>query len=208
MCTLLIACVLHILTLANPCYLCWSIANHTKTSTEEDIWRWSDSLNFLRAEILVEHANSPCLQSRGFVVMTVSRLFNGTTTKRTACVTRSTELGGGGGARTLKTVFCCAFGGSKYSKHRIGWRELSSVSEKRGILTTFVRWLLCNFNHCAKTAKNCRKKQTMVVERSIDGAKKHKWRKAKNFYSLVLLSLSELKEKSWLFYSLVAGWDA
>ena len=40
-----------------------------------------------------------------------------------------------------------------------GWRELSSVSEERGISTTFVGhgWLLCNFNCCAKTAKLCRK---------------------------------------------------
>ena len=38
-----------------------------------------------------------------------------------------------------------------------GWHELSSSSEERGISTTFVGWLLCDFNCCAKTAKTCRK---------------------------------------------------
>ena len=66
-----------------------------------------------------------------------------------------------------------------------GWRELSLIYEERGISTMFVGWLLCDFNRCPKLRKFVEKIQTMVNERSINGAKKRKWRKTKDFHSLV-----------------------
>ena len=66
-----------------------------------------------------------------------------------------------------------------------GWRKLSLIYEERGISTTFVGWLLCDFNRCPKLRKFVEKIQTMVNERSINGAKKRKWRKTKDFHSLV-----------------------
>ena len=66
-----------------------------------------------------------------------------------------------------------------------GWRELSLIYEERGISTTFLGWLLCDFNRCPKLRKFVEKIQTMVSERSINGAKKRKWRKTKDFHSLV-----------------------
>ena len=66
-----------------------------------------------------------------------------------------------------------------------GWRELSLIYEERGISTTFVGWLLCDFNRCPKLRKFVEKIQTMVNERSIHGAKKRKWRKTRDFHSLV-----------------------
>ena len=50
---------------------------------------------------------------------------------------------------------------------------------------TFVGWLLCDFNRCSKLRKFVEKIQTMVNERSIDGEKKRKGRKTKDFHSLV-----------------------
>ena len=57
-------------------------------------------------------------------------------------------------------VFCGAFGGgSKWDKHLIGWRELSSIYKEREISSDvcWVAALRWNFNRCAKTAKTCTK---------------------------------------------------
>ena len=47
----------------------------------------------------------------------------------------------------------------------MAWSYLSSIYEERGISTTFVGWLLCDFNRCPKLRKFVEKKiQTMVNE--------------------------------------------
>ena len=107
-------------------------------------------------------------------------LLNGATIERIACVTQSTELDG-----DAENGLLLRFRLHKVRQASKGWRELSSIYEERGISTTFVGWLLCDFNRSPKLPKFVEKVQTMVNERSIDGAKKRKWRKTKNFHSLV-----------------------
>ena len=130
-------------------------------------------------EILVEHVHSPCLPFRE---LTVPRLLNGATIERIACVTQSTELDG-----DAENGLLLRFRPQQVRQASKGWRELSSIYEERGISTTFVGWLLCDFNRCPKlrNSKFVEKIQTMVNDRSIDGAKKRKWRKTKLFHSLV-----------------------
>ena len=100
---------------------------------------------------------------------------------RAECVlTRSTELDG-----DAENGLLLRFRLQQVRHASKGWRELSSIYEERGISTTFVGWLLCDFNRCPKPRKFVEKIQTMVNERSIDGAKKRKWRKTKYFHSLV-----------------------
>ena len=129
-------------------------------------------------EILVEHVHFPCLPFRE---LAVPWLLNGATIERIACVTQSTELDGDAENGLLLRFRLQQVQASK------GWRELSSIYEERGISTTGVGWLLCDFNRWLKLRKFVEKKkiQTMVNERSIDGAKKRKWRKTKDFHSLV-----------------------
>ena len=128
-------------------------------------------------EILVEHVHSPCLP---FSELTVPWLVNGATIERIARVTQSTELDG-----DAENGLLLRFRQQQERQASKGWRELSSIYEARGISTTFVGWLLCDFNRCPKQRKFVEKIQTMVNERSIDGAKKRKWRKTKDFLSLV-----------------------
>ena len=127
-------------------------------------------------EILVEHVHSPCLPFRE---LTVPWLLNGATIERIACVTQSTELDG-----DVENGLLLRFRLQQVRQASKGWRELSSIYEERGISTTFVGRLLCDFNRCPKLRKFV-EIQTMVNERSIDGAKKRKWRKIKDFHSLV-----------------------
>ena len=128
-------------------------------------------------EILVEHVHSPCLPFRQ---LTVPWLLNGATIERIACVPQSTELDGDAeNGVLLRSRLQQVRQASK------GWRELSSIYEERGISATLVGWLLCDFNRCSKLRKFVEKIQTMVNERSIDGAKKRKWRKTKDFHSLI-----------------------
>ena len=130
-------------------------------------------------EILVEHVHSPCLPFRE---LTVPWLLNGATIERIACVTQSTELDG-----DAENGLLLRFRLQQVRQASKGWRELSSIYEERRISTTFVGWLLCDFNRCPKQRKFVEKIQTMVNEQSIigDGAKKRKWRKTKYFHSLV-----------------------
>ena len=128
-------------------------------------------------EILVEHVHSPCLPFRK---LTVPWLLNGATIERIACVTQSTELDG-----DAENGLLLRFRLQQVRQASKGWHELSSIYEERGISTTFVGWLLCDFNCCPKLRKFVEKIQTMMNERSIDGAKKRKWRKTKYFHSLV-----------------------
>ena len=97
-----------------------------------------------------------------------------------ACVTQSTGLDG-----DAEKGLLLRFRLQQVRQATKRWRELSSVYEERGNSTTFVGLLLCDFNRCPKLRKFVEKIQTMVNERSIDGAKKRKWRKTKDFHSLV-----------------------
>ena len=128
-------------------------------------------------EISVEHVHSPCLSFRE---LTVPWLLNGATIERIACVTQSTELDGD--AENGLELFCCAFGCSKYDKHR---KDGVSFHRFRGTRNfDDVCWVTAlRLQSLPETAKICRK-NTMVNERSIDGAKKRKWRKTKDFHSL------------------------
>ena len=96
-------------------------------------------------EILVEHVHSPCLPFRE---LTVPWLLNGATIERIACVTQSTELDG-----DAEPVFCCAFGCSKYDKHRKDGMSFHRFTRNEEISTAFVGWLLCDFNRCPKLRK-------------------------------------------------------
>ena len=102
--------------------------------------------------------------------------------ERIACVTQSTGLDS-----DAENSLLLRFRQQQLRQASKGWRELSSIYEERGISTTFVMWLLCDFNRCTKLRKFVEKIKTMVNERSIDGAKKRmrKWRKTKDFHSLV-----------------------
>ena len=134
---------------------------------------------FLTCGILVEHVHSPCLLFRE---LTVPWLLNGATIERPriACVTQSTELDG-----DAENGLLLRFRLQQVRQASKGWRELSSIYEELGISTTFVGWLLCDFNRCPKLRKFVEKIQTMVNERSIDGAKKRKWRETKDLHSPV-----------------------
>ena len=112
-------------------------------------------------KILVEHVHLPCLPSRE---LTVQWLLNGATIERIACVTQSTELDG-----DAENGLLLRFREQQVRQASEGWRELSLVSEEGGISTTFVGWLLCDFDRCPKLRKFVEKIQTMVNERSIDG---------------------------------------
>ena len=112
-------------------------------------------------EILVEHVHSPCLPFRE---LTVPWLLNGATIERIACVTQSTELDG-----DAENGLLLRFWLQQVRQASKGWRELSSIYEERRISTTFVGWLLCDFNRCPKLRKFVEKIQTMVNERSIIG---------------------------------------
>ena len=125
----------------------------------------------------MEHVHSACLPFRE---LTVPWLLNGATIERIACVTQSTELDG-----DAENGLLLRFRLQQVRQASKGWCELSSIYEERGLSTTFVRWLLCDFNRRPKLQKFVEKIQTMVNERSIDGAKKRKWRKTKDFHSLV-----------------------
>ena len=96
-------------------------------------------------ELLVEHVHSPCLPFRE---LTVPWLLNGATIERIACVTQSTELDGDA-ENGLRQRFRL----QQVRQAFKGWRDLSSIYEERGISTTFVGWLLCDFNRCPKLRK-------------------------------------------------------
>ena len=82
---------------------------------------------------------------------TVPGPFKGATIEWTACMTRSTELDGDAENRLM-----LRFRRQQGRRAPKGWRELSSISEERGISTTFVGWLLCDFNRemCRKGTNN------------------------------------------------------
>ena len=112
---------------------------------------WSDSLNFLRAG---DFGRTRPLSVSAFprvYCRTVPRPFKGATIERTACMTRSTELDG-----DAENGLMLRFRRQQGRRAPKGWRELSSIYEERGISTTFVGWLLCDFNRemCRKDTNN------------------------------------------------------
>ena len=141
MCTLFVARVAQI---SNDLH--WSVAGRTKISTEVDMWRWNDSLNFLRAGYF---GRTPPLSVSAFPQVASSMAFE-RRNDRADCVRDTVNRCS---TATLKTVFCCAFGCRKYDEHRN-----DGVSFHRIIITRneeFRRRLLggCSSNRCPKLRK-------------------------------------------------------
>ena len=130
----------------------WSVAGRTKISTEVDMWRWSDSLNFLRA--------GDFGRTRPLSVPAFSRVDSSMAFERRDDRSRADRLRAWHSqpswTATLKTIFCCAFGCSKYDKHRkdgVSFHRFTRNEE-------FRRRLLCGCSAtsiAAETAKICRK---------------------------------------------------
>ena len=127
------------------------------------MWRWSDSLNFLGAR---DFGRTRPLSVSAFPRVDSSMAFvlNGATIERIACVTQSTELDG-----DAENGLLLRFRLQQVRQASKGCRELSSIYEERGISTTFVGWLLCNFYRCPKLRKFVEKIQTRRQELPLSG---------------------------------------
>ena len=158
----------------------WSVGGRTKISTEVDMWRRSDSLNFLRAE---DFGRTRPLSVSAFPRVGSSMAFE-RRDDRADCVRDTVNRVGRRRWKWSSVALSAA--ASATSIERMAWAFIDY--EERGISTTFVGWLLCDFNRCPKLRKFVEKIQTMVNERSIDGAnlKKSKWRKTKISTHLLL----------------------
>ena len=142
----------------------WSVADRTKTSTEVDqvhMWRWNDSWNSLRAGDFGRPRPLFVSALPRVYCRASSRLLNGTTIEQAACVTLSTKLDG-----NAENGLLLRFRLQHVRQAPKRWHKLSLVSEERGISTTFVGWLLCDFIRCPKTGKTCRKNKQWMKDTS------------------------------------------
>ena len=140
------------------------------------MWRWRDSLNFLRAG---DFGRTRPLSVSAFPQVDSSMAFE-RRDDRADCV-RDTVNGELDGDAENGLLLRFRLQQVDLRQALKGWRELSLIYEERGISTTFVGWLLCDFNRCPKLRKFVEKMQTMVNERSINGAKEAQVAKNKRF---------------------------
>ena len=112
------------------------------------MWRWSDSLNFLSAE---DFGRTRPLSMSAFARVDSSMAFE-RRDDRADCVRDTVNRVGRRRWKRPRSLLL-RFRIQQVRQASKGWHELSSIYEERGITTTFVGWLLCEFNRCPKPAR-------------------------------------------------------
>ena len=144
------------------------------------MWRWRDSLNFLRAG---DFGRTRPLSVSAFPRVDSSMAFE-RRDDRADCMRDTCTVNRGGRRRWKRSSVALSAAPSTTSIEKMEWAFIDLRGTRN--FDDVCCWLLCDFNHCPKLRKFVEKIQTMVNERSIDGAKKRKWRKQKISIHLLL----------------------
>ena len=123
------------------------------------MWRWSESLNFLRAG---DFSRTRPLSVSAFPRLDSSMAFE-RRDDRADCVRDTVNRVGR--RRWKRSSVALSAAASTTSMERMEWAFIDSY-EERGISTTFVGWLLCDNNRCSKLRKFV-EKNTNNGERTI-----------------------------------------
>ena len=141
--------------------------------------RWSDSLNFLRAG---DFGRTRPLSVSAFPRVDVdSSMAFERRDDRADCVRDTVNRVGR--RRWKRSSVALSAAASTTSIERMAWAFIDLRGTRNFDDVCWVAAL--RLQPLPETVKICRKIQSMVNERSIDGAKKRKWRKRKYFHSLV-----------------------